>query len=227
MLNLLRPTLTKAYVYASVVILLCVLSGAWGLLLPGSLNTSALLASVRDLLQYPFWGGVFFVLLFVLSGFVSFPVVILIPATAFAAGPVSGACYSMLGILCSAMLVYGAGYALGRETVAQLDGRRMDRIARRLAHRGFVTVVTARLLPVAPFTLVSLVAGSFNIRFSHYVLGTCIGMLPAVVIMSAVGDNLNLIAESKMALGILICAATVAMLLLAGDFFRKRLSEKQ
>jgi uncharacterized membrane protein YdjX (TVP38/TMEM64 family) len=43
------------------------------------------------------------------------------------------------------------------------------------------------MVPIAPFTVVNLVAGASKIRFTDYVLGTVIGMAPGITLMSALG----------------------------------------
>ena len=49
--------------------------------------------------------------------------------------------------------------------------------------RGLLAVVTFRLLPVAPFTLVNLAAGASGIRFADFLVGTVIGLLPGLVLL--------------------------------------------
>jgi phospholipase D1/2 len=48
-----------------------------------------------------------------------------------------------------------------------------------------LAVAAIRLVPIAPFTLVNLIAGASKIRFADYLLGTVIGMAPGLVLMSA------------------------------------------
>jgi uncharacterized membrane protein YdjX (TVP38/TMEM64 family) len=50
-------------------------------------------------------------------------------------------------------------------------------------------VVTLRLLPVAPFTLVNLAAGASAIRLTDFVIGTVLGMAPGVTLMAVMGDR--------------------------------------
>jgi uncharacterized membrane protein YdjX (TVP38/TMEM64 family) len=48
-----------------------------------------------------------------------------------------------------------------------------------------------RLLPVAPFTVVNLVAGASEIRARDYMLGSLFGMSPGIVLMTVFGDRLG------------------------------------
>ena len=45
-------------------------------------------------------------------------------------------------------------------------------------------VATMRLLPVAPFTIVNLVSGAFQVRFRDYIIGTLLGMAPGIVVIN-------------------------------------------
>jgi len=45
-------------------------------------------------------------------------------------------------------------------------------------------VATMRLLPVAPFTIVNLVSGAFQVRFRDYIIGSLLGMAPGIVVIN-------------------------------------------
>jgi hypothetical protein len=73
-----------------------------------------------------------------------------------ALGPLPGFVYGLIGSLSGAALTYGIGHALGRDAVRRLAGSRLNSLSRRLARRGLLAV---RVIPVAPCTVVNLVAG--------------------------------------------------------------------
>ncbi len=124
---------------------------------------------------------------FVLGGLVAFPVLLLIAATAAAFGPWLGFAYAALGALASAIVTYAIGAAIGRDALETVLGPRLDRVRRSIVERGLFAVAAVRLVPVAPFTLVNLVAGASNVRFADYMLGTMIGMAPGMMMMCALG----------------------------------------
>ncbi len=47
-----------------------------------------------------------------------------------------------------------------------------------------------RLMPIAPFTLVNLVAGAIRIPLLDYTVGTALGLAPGLLLMTALGDRL-------------------------------------
>ena len=118
-----------------------------------------------------------------------FPVTVLIAATAAAFGPWTGFTYAFVGALASALTTYAIGAAIGKRTVQDLLGPRLNRIRRKIASRGVVSVAAIRLVPVAPFTVVNLAAGASAIPVFDYMAGTVIGMLPGMIMISAVGNQ--------------------------------------
>jgi uncharacterized membrane protein YdjX (TVP38/TMEM64 family) len=118
---------------------------------------------------------------FTVGGLVMFPVTVLILITAIVFGPVSAFIYSLLGSACSGALTFGLGRLMGRETVRKLSKGRLNRLSRLLSRRGILAVTAVRILPIAPFTVVNLVAGATHIRFRDFLLGTLLGMTPGVL----------------------------------------------
>ena len=51
-------------------------------------------------------------------------------------------------------------------------------------------MLTVRLIPVAPFTVVNLVAGASHIRFRDFLLGTIFGMVPGTIAITVFSDRL-------------------------------------
>ncbi|MFL6797345.1 MAG: VTT domain-containing protein [Xanthobacteraceae bacterium] len=136
-------------------------------------------------------GSIFVVVaIFVLGGLVMFPVLLMIAATAATFGPWLGPTYAGAGALASAAVSYGIGALLGRRTLDEVLGPRLNRIRRVIARRGVLAIAAIRMVPVAPFTLVNLVAGASRIRFSDFMLGTVLGMAPGIVLMSLLGSRL-------------------------------------
>ncbi|OPH12145.1 hypothetical protein FE89_29785 [Azospirillum brasilense] len=48
-----------------------------------------------------------------------------------------------------------------------------------------------RVVPVAPFTVVNLVAGASRIRFADYLFGTILGMAPGILVFNLLGHQLE------------------------------------
>ena len=130
------------------------------------------------------WAPFVVILAFVGGGLVAFPLLVLIAATALVFGPVLGSVYALFGAVVSAALTFAIGRRLGRETVRKLAGTRVNDLSRRLARRGLIAVAFVRMLPIAPFSVVNVVAGASHIRWSDFLLGTVIGLLPGIATMT-------------------------------------------
>ncbi len=147
------------------------------------LRSGVALDWIRDLTQGPL-GSVAAVTVFVAGSLAMIPVTLLIGLTALALGPWPGFACSLLASLISATVSFAIGRVLWRGTVRRLGGRRLNRVSRRLAKRGVLAIVAVRIVPVAPFTVVNLVAGSSRIGFRDYFIGTLAAMTPGILIMS-------------------------------------------
>jgi uncharacterized membrane protein YdjX (TVP38/TMEM64 family) len=123
------------------------------------------------------------------AGLVAFPLLVLIAVTALVFGPWLGPVYTIIGATASAALTFGIGRRLGRETVRKLAGKRVNDLSRRLAKRGLIAIAFVRMLPIAPFSIVNVVAGASHIRWSDFLLGTVIGLLPGIVTMTFFVDR--------------------------------------
>ncbi len=158
---------------------------------------------------------------FVIGGFVLVPVTLLILVSALVFGPVQGFAYALGGGLASALSVYGIGRLLGRHRVRNLAGGRLNRISRRLAQRGVWTVIAVRLVPIAPFSVVNLVAGASHIRPKDFLLGTLLGMTPGILAISIFEEGL-LHALQRPDLGNVLILVGVVLLITAGGWGLRR-----
>jgi uncharacterized membrane protein YdjX (TVP38/TMEM64 family) len=130
------------------------------------------------------------------SGIVLFPVLLLIMACAAVFGPVSGFVYSTAGLLASAALNYAIGMWLGRGVLLNRLGPRFDAARSKLMRRGLTTTAVVRAIPGSPFALVSVAAGASDIRFLDYLIGTAIGiMAPVSVVTVATEQTVRLLTE--------------------------------
>lgn len=188
------------------------------------------IAPVLDALSASPWRGPIVIVTFVLANVVMFPVTLLIAATAIAFGASSGFVWAVLGSLTSAAAMFGVGHWLGRPIVERWAGERFSAVAERLARGGLVAVFVMRNIPIAPYTLVNFAAGASPIRFRDYLLGTFLGMTPAIAALIFLGDRLRDVWQQPTAanLALLIFAVTVWIsLVLALQRFSNRMAARR
>jgi phosphatidylserine/phosphatidylglycerophosphate/cardiolipin synthase-like enzyme/uncharacterized membrane protein YdjX (TVP38/TMEM64 family) len=159
---------------------------------------------------------------YIAGGLVLVPVLVLITVTALAFGPLLGFVYSLLGCLASAIVTYGIGYLLGHDIIHSLAGARIGRLSRRLAQHGLIAIVIVRVVPVAPFSVVNIVAGASHIRLRDYTLGTCLGMLPGLIMMTVFGDRLDNVIRNPTAETFLVLLGVIALIVLLTIWLRRR-----
>ena len=139
--------------------------------------------------QQPFT-PVLVVLAYVLGGMVAFPVTLMVVATVVVFGPWWGAVYVLAGSQASALAVFWVGRWLGRDAVHRFAGTLFNRLSRKLSDSGLMAVITFRIVPVAPFSVINLIAGVSGIHPRDYILGTLIGMLPGMMATVVLADRL-------------------------------------
>jgi uncharacterized membrane protein YdjX (TVP38/TMEM64 family) len=112
------------------------------------------------------------------------PITVLIVAAALVLGPVLGSAYSLAGCSLAAALTYAIGYFVGGDLVRRLTGRRWARVEQQISHSGVLAIATLRLLPVAPFTIVNVISGAFQVPFRNYILGSLLGLTPGILLIN-------------------------------------------
>ena len=152
-----------------------------------------------------------------------------VPRTALSvlAGVLAGFWGGLALALASGVLGAAAGFLLarwlGREAVTRLAGPRLARADAHLADRGFLAVLTGRLVPVTPFTLVSYAAGLSGIRWRDYLFGSAVGLAPGTVLHVTIGATVGA-ADGAGALPLLVSVVplSLALLVLGALALRRR-----
>jgi phospholipase D1/2 len=187
------------------------------------INLASLIEVARSLNQQalPF-APLIAILAFVVAGTFMVPVTLLIAVSGVVFGPFYGALYAMTGTMLTAAAGFALGVWLGRDTLRQMLGHRVNRFNERFAERGIMAMTVLRLLPVAPFAVINVVAGASQLRLRDYLIGTMLGMFPGIVLTVAFSHNLaeavrhpNLVTISVLVL--------LALLLIALAFGLQRL----
>ena len=135
----------------------------------------------------PFWIGA----AFTIGSLILAPVTLLIIATGAAFGPVFGFGYALFGSLVSALVTYSLGRIAGKDLVRRFAGSRVGRVQRQISRHGFISMLFARMVPIAPFAIVNLVAGAIQIRARDFLLGTVAGMSPGILAIVVLENQLE------------------------------------
>lgn len=164
--------------------------------------------------------------IYVASGLLLVPMSLVMVATGLSFGPALGAVLALSGCLLSASVNYALGAALGRDLVRKLRSPRLHKLNHLLGTHGFWAIATVRVVPVAPFGLVNLVAGSSDIRFRDYFLGTVATLTPTVVLSSLFGDRIGALVRNPSVVTALSVVGVVVLLVATGLVMRARVRKR-
>jgi phospholipase D1/2 len=175
-----RSVSRRRAVIVAVLLFFLLLAAAWRFTsLNEWLDPEALIAIAHDLQDNPHTplivAGVYLI-----SALVVFPVTLLNTVIVIAFGPLVGAGYAVAGATLSAAMSYGIGRWAGRNTVRRIAGERVNRLSAQLGRRGILAMTIVRLVPVAPFAVVNLVAGASHIGFRDFLIGSVFGLVPGI-----------------------------------------------
>jgi uncharacterized membrane protein YdjX (TVP38/TMEM64 family) len=114
-------------------------------------------------------------------------------ASGFLFGTVTGALASTAGATLGGLIGYGlARGALGTTVQRRArKGGKLEKLLKSVKQDTFRVVLSLRLLPLTPFTLVSLAAGVVKARLKAFLAATALGILPECLLYAAVGHGLS------------------------------------
>ncbi|MCV7092362.1 TVP38/TMEM64 family protein [Mycobacterium interjectum] len=122
--------------------------------------------------------------------------VVPVPRTAFTLaagllfGPLLGVAIAVVASTASAvlalLLVRAAGWQLNR----LVRHRSIDTVDERLRERGWLAILSLRLIPAVPFSAINYAAGASTVRVAPYTFATIAGLLPGTAAVVILGDAL-------------------------------------
>ena len=174
-------TKTKAWRFAAVLCLAVTLAMMWKWSpLNQWLNMDSLLATAEAVRESHFAVPIVLAI-FLIGSCLMFPVTVMILATALSFGPFMGFALALSGSLLGGLASYLMGRWLGREAVRKLAGNKLNRLSKKIAKRGWLTIALVRVVPIAPYTIVNMVAGATHISVRSFLVGTAVGMGPGIL----------------------------------------------
>ena len=105
-----------------------------------------------------------------------------IPLIAFSVSLVFNIWISVLicifGFLLASLSGYGIGRALGADFLGSKAKKHTDTIKSKMDDKGAWAILALRLAPTPPFTITSILAGSFKVNAVEYTLASILGIMP-------------------------------------------------
>lgn len=135
-------------------------------------------------------GGLLLLLALMLGHAVIFyPSEIVTATAAYVYGFLPGLGQVMAGWLASGLLAYLLGRVLGRPLLRAALGPKFTRLARAIERGGVPLLLSGRLIPVVPFSLLGYAAGAAGVRVWRYAWTTAVGFLPLTAAVAYLGSR--------------------------------------
>ena len=106
-------------------------------------------------------------------------------------GPVLGIPLAVLAATVSAVIALLLVRAAGWQLIKLVPHPRVEALDARLRERGWPAVVSMRLIPAVPFSVLNYTAGASGVRVLPYTLATLVGLIPGTSAVVILGDALT------------------------------------
>lgn len=184
--------MTRKYHYIAALVLAAVIIAGtlyYAIHVTGWLNEEAVTAFLEKYRNSP-WGPLYVIGAYVVAGLTFFPVTIISLAVAAVFGPLWGIVYGMAGILISGTIIFTIGEKMRGREARQFIKRYVEKYDKQLKESGVAGIATMRMVVFAPFTIINFICGLSSVRFTDFIVGSFIGILPGFIARAIVGDSI-------------------------------------
>lgn len=140
------------------------------------------------------WASLAYIGLFTLLPAFFFPVAVLALAGGLLFGLWWGSVYTFIGAMLNCAVMFLLSRYVGREKVEQLLRDRLspfwqEKLKNLEGRPGFLILVILRLIPAVPYNLINYAFGLTGMRFTAYLIGSAIGIIPGTLAFINIGDK--------------------------------------
>ncbi len=138
-------------------------------------------------------------------------------------GPLLGVVLAVAASTVSAMIALALVRAAGWQLNRLVRHQAVERVDARLRERGWVAVISLRLIPVVPFAPLNYAVGASGVRMLAYLSATVAGLLPGTSAVVILGDALTGHVNPLLFM-VLLCTGFVGLALFAYEIrhYRRR-----
>jgi uncharacterized membrane protein YdjX (TVP38/TMEM64 family) len=138
-----------------------------------------------------------------------------------------GTVISWIGAICGALVSFMMSRLFYRSVSKRVHNHKqaIEYIDRLSSKYGFRAILTARLLPFISFDFISYAAGLSSMKVRSFILATGIGMLPATIVYTVFGfemERLKEYSERLFTFSILAVLALIAIWSIQGVYRRRK-----
>lgn len=106
-------------------------------------------------------------------------------------GPALGVILAVTGSAVSALIAVYLVRALGWQLSHRVSHPKVDALDERLRSRGWPAVLSLRLIPAVPFSVLNYAAGASSVGVLPYFLATLVGLIPGTAAVVILGDAMT------------------------------------
>ena len=118
---------------------------------------------------------------------------------------------STISALLAVLLVRAAGWQLS----GLVSHPAIDSVDAHLRRRGWLAVLSLRLIPAVPFSVINYATGASGVRLVPYALATVVGLLPGTAAVVILGDALTGNVSPTLVL-VSVCTASGSLEMMSG-----------
>lgn len=149
---------------------------------------------INQLKQYT-WAPLLIFSIVAIGGSVGVPLNILLVASVVVMGTGIATVCGIGGGLLGSVIGFYAGRLLGQPLLDKLGSDLVEKVSHKLGERSYKSVALVRLVPVAPFFLINLLAGASRLEFKPYFVGSVLGMVPGMIAVIFLADRAGAVAR--------------------------------
>lgn len=183
----------------------------------GDLLSPEGVSSLVEELRGSFWTPLLFIAMYIGAAAFAIPGTVLTLAGGALFGLFWGSVVNTIAANVGASAAFMISRHLGRDGIARLAGKRLDRIDAATTTHGFRGLLMLRLIPLIPFNALNFGAGLTSITWTTYASATVLGILPGTIVYTMFADAL-LDGSQEASTGALIRVAVSGGLLLLLSF---------
>jgi len=102
---------------------------------------------------------------------------------------------AVLSILAGSIAPFLLARRYAGPALAKIDSTTVDRLRRGFDRNQIPYLILMRVVPWAPFTVVTIVAGALGMGLTKFLIGTALGYLPAGLAFNAIGHGLSRLSD--------------------------------
>lgn len=137
-------------------------------------------------------------------------------------GPALGVAIAVTASTLSAVIALVAVRSLGWQ-LSRVGHPRVESLDARLRERGWPAVLSLRLIPAVPFSVLNYAAGASSVRLVPYALATLVGVIPGTAAVVILGDALTGTVSPLLVL-VSLCTASLGI---AGLVYESRVARRR